>query len=417
VRQSVISNGIDCDRFAPGLVAGDPRRIAWVGDVAMKKNPMLALQILQRLVELDPDYHLHVAGEVSCPRTARYLDHLIEVMDLGRSITFYGRIPDIDVWYRDKGVLISTTLYESFGMNIGEAMASGCWPVVHNYPGAAKTWPAECLFATVDQAVARIVQARPDSYRSFVVEHYSVARQEAAIRRLLGAVKSPAFDPRSDWQQGHGAPCGSIRRVGHKGLTEAQARQDDATNANYLRAALLGQFSEPKGRLLFDAGCGIGLVSELCADLGFQVIGADVSAAAVAQARERVPNGSFIVGAFDQVEVPPVDVVICLDVLFHIFDDELWARSMQALVAKLKPGGRLLVLEHLPGTPSDAPHVRWRSLEAYRKLAASLDLTLSRVDNYRLQQIGADKTLLTFDKIPVKASNAGDRDMTMMLTS
>ena len=55
-----------------------------------------------------------------------------------------------------------------------------------------------------------------------------------------------------------------------------------------------------------------------------------------------------------------------------------------------KPGGLFLVLEHFPGTPSDAPHVRWRSLESYRKTAMSLDLTLSEAITYRLHQIGAD---------------------------
>lgn len=418
VRQSVISNGIDCDRFTPGAAPGDPRRIAWVGDVAMKKNPMLALQILRRLVDLDADYHLHVAGEVICPRTARYLDHLVGEMNLGRNITFYGRIADIETWYRDKGVLLSTTLYESFGMNIGEAMASGCWPVVHNYPGAAKTWPEETLFATVDQAVTRILQARPSNYRSFVVNRYSIPRQADAIRGLLRGDTSGAFDPRSYWEARHASLKGSIRSVAHIGLSEEQNRQDYATNAEQLRAALLAKFPEPKGRVLFDAGCGTGLVSALCADLGFTVIGADFSDTAIAQARARVPNGTFVAGAFDQVAVPSVDAVICLDVFFHIVDDDLWMRGLKALAANLKPDGLLLVLEHFPGTPSEAPHVRWRSLESYRKAAASLDLTLSEAITYRLHQIGAEKTLLVLDKVAVKTAIAtparADRDLAVM---
>ncbi|CCE09036.1 Glycosyl transferase, group 1 [Bradyrhizobium sp. STM 3843] len=400
VMQSVISNGIDCDRFLPGAEAGDPYRIAWVGDVAMKKNPMLALQILRRLVDVDPRYHLHVAGEVNCARTARYLDHLIGAMDLGRSVSFYGRIADIESWYRDKGVLLSTTLYESFGMNIGEAMASGCWPVVHNYPGAAKTWPAETLFASVDQAVARILKAQPNAYRSFVLDRYSLSRQEQAVRRLLSSLNgAAAFDAQAYWEQRHASLQGSIRSVGHVGLGEAENQQDYATNAEHLCKALLDRFPEPDGKLLLDAGCGIGLVSALCAGLGFDVIGVDFSETAIAQARVRVPQGSFIVGAFDQVSVPPVDVAICMDVFFHILDDELWVRSFRTLAEKLKPGGRLLVLEHFPGKPSDAPHVRWRSLAAYRDAAALLGLTLGAVDTYRLQQIGADKTLLVFDKV------------------
>jgi 2-polyprenyl-3-methyl-5-hydroxy-6-metoxy-1,4-benzoquinol methylase len=405
VHCSVISNGIDCARFRPGAALGDPHRIAWVGDIAMKKNPMLALQILRRLVDLNADYHLHVAGEPICPRTARYLRHLIETMNLARSVTFYGRIADIETWYRDKGVLLSTTLYESFGMNIGEAMASGCWPVVHNYPGAAKTWPAEALFATIDQAVERILQAQANSYRSFVLDRYSLSRQIDAVGLLLSG-GSDGFDTHKYWTERHDALNGSIRSVGHIGMSEVQNLQDYAFNADHVRTALLSKFPEPEGRVLFDAGCGTGIVSALCADLGFQITGADFSETAVRQARTRVPGGIFIAQPFDQVQLPPVDAIVCLDVLFHIVDDDLWRRGLEALAQNLKPDGRLLVLEHFPGTPSDARHVRWRSLDAYRKAIAALDLTLSQVITYRLPQLGAEKTLLVLDKVAAGASDA-----------
>ncbi|MDI3469610.1 MAG: galactosyltransferase-related protein [Pseudolabrys sp.] len=398
VHCSVISNGIDCDRFAPGATPGDPHRIAWVGDIAMKKNPMLALQILRRLVDRDTGYHLHVAGEANCPRTARYLRHLIDAMDLGRFITFYGRIADIDTWYRDKGVLLSTTLYESFGMNIGEAMASGCWPVVHDYPGAAKTWPAEALFATVDQAVERVLHAQANIYRSFIVGRYSLTRQTEAVGRLLGR-ESNAFDAKRYWTERHDSLKGSIRSVGHIGMSEAQNLQDYALNADYVRTALLAKFPKPQGRVLFDAGCGTGVVSAVCAELGFQVIGADFSETAVSQARTRVPSGTFIAQPFDQVRLPPVDAVLCLDVLFHVVDDTAWRRGLEMLAQNLKPDGRLLVLEHFPGTPSDASHVRWRSLDRYREVIAGLNLTLSEVITYRLPQLGAEKTLLVLDKV------------------
>lgn len=439
----VISNGIDCDRFTPGSAAGNPYRIAWVGDIAMKKNPMLALQILRRLLDVDSRYHLHVAGEANCPRTARYLRHLMDEMSLKGAITFYGRIDNMEAWYRDKGVLLSTTLYESFGMNIGEAMASGCWPVVHNYPGAAKTWPSETLFATIDEAVGHIRRARQSAYRSFILDRYSVPRQEAAVQLLLRGVEghrqdaarpsqvardeavagkqdaSGKFDPRRYWEDRHVTLKGSIRSVGHIGMSEAQNREDYAANADYLRAALMSKFPEPHGKILFDAGCGTGLVSAICADLGFRVFGADFSETAIVQAQARVPAGTFIATPFDQAMVPPADVVLCVDVLFHVVDDGDWQRCLASLAEKLKSGGRLLILEHFPGKASDAHHVRWRTVDLYRSAIAGLGLSLTHTITYQLPQLGAEKTLLILDKAAA-AGSAGDAatgDAAVMLAS
>jgi hypothetical protein len=76
-------------------------------------------------------------------------------------------------------------MYESFGLNIGEAMAVGAFPVVHDFPGAEHLWPAECLYASIDEAVALIRSARTGLYRDWVGERYGLDRQQQAVLRLL----------------------------------------------------------------------------------------------------------------------------------------------------------------------------------------------------------------------------------------
>ncbi len=182
----VIPNGIDMDRFAPG----DPDRfkVAWVGHLEPKKNPMLLLQIAHRLHQLDPRATFHVAGAFTDLRTARYLQQMLPALGLGQVVTFDGPVEDMPNWYADKGVLLSTSMYESFGMNIGEAMAVGAFPVVHAFPGADRLWPHECLFASTDDAVALIRAARSGLYRDWVAEHYGLERQTAAILTLLAGL-------------------------------------------------------------------------------------------------------------------------------------------------------------------------------------------------------------------------------------
>jgi hypothetical protein len=64
-------------------------------------------------------------------------------------------------------------------------MATGAFPVVHGFPGAGKLWPAECLFASMDEAVALIGAARPGLYREWVSERYGLGRQIDRVLAML----------------------------------------------------------------------------------------------------------------------------------------------------------------------------------------------------------------------------------------
>ena len=183
VQPRVIPHGIDLGQFVPGNP--DRCRIAWVGHLEPKKNPMLLLQIAHRLRQLDPRFTVHVAGALVDARTTRYLQRMLGSLGLRDVMQFYGHVADMPGWYADKGILLSTSMYESFGVNIGEAMAVGAFPVIHDFPGADRLWPAECLFASIDEAVSLIRSGRPGLYRDWIMDRYSLTRQETAVLALL----------------------------------------------------------------------------------------------------------------------------------------------------------------------------------------------------------------------------------------
>ena len=185
---TVIPNGIDMHRFVP--IAPDRFRVAWVGHLEPKKNPMLLLQIAHRLHTLDPSFTFHVAGAFTDLRTVRYIRQMIAPLGLGGVVTFDGPIQDMPAWYGDKGTILSTSMYESFGMNIGEGMACGLFPVVHAFPGAEHLWPRECLFASVEDATALIRSARPGLYRGWVAERFGLERQVDMVLGLLAGVRN-----------------------------------------------------------------------------------------------------------------------------------------------------------------------------------------------------------------------------------
>lgn len=193
VRIEIIPNGIDLHRFAVG--APNRFRIGWVGHLEPKKNPMLLLQIAHRLRQMDDRFRVNIAGAFTDLRTMRYLQRMVPALGLQGMLRFDGVVHDMPSWYVDKGVLLSTTMYESFGMNIGEAMAVGAFPVIHNFPGADRLWPKACLFDSVDEAVALIRSAIPGLFRAWIAEHYALWRQEDAVLRLLGASCTAATLP------------------------------------------------------------------------------------------------------------------------------------------------------------------------------------------------------------------------------
>ncbi len=106
----------------------------------------------------------------------------------------------------------------------------------------------------------------------------------------------------------------------------------------------------PDSKIL-DVGSGIGLYLtwwyQAC---GAKPSGSDLTASAVAQLRERYPDADIhqldITSGTGPFEPGSYDVVSCMDVLFHITDDELYQAAIRNLSALLKPGGVLVFTEN-----------------------------------------------------------------------
>jgi glycosyltransferase involved in cell wall biosynthesis len=88
-------------------------------------------------------------------------------------------------WHACNGVLLHTSLHESFGYAIAEAAAVGCDIAVLEHPGADEFWPAATRYATVDAAVELIRNAAPHRWRDYVANRFSLERQLAATAEVL----------------------------------------------------------------------------------------------------------------------------------------------------------------------------------------------------------------------------------------
>lgn len=183
-RVEVIPNGVCARQYKPSADF-NPKHIAWVGVLAPKKNPFLALHVLHGLVQVDRQFRLSIAGAAENPRTVQHLHFLVERLGLRAHVEVDGHIHDMARWLGDKGVLLSTSLYESFGFAIAEAAAAGLRPVVFDFPNADAIWPPGMLVSTIGHAISAVRSARQNEFREWVCQTYPLERQVNAFRDQL----------------------------------------------------------------------------------------------------------------------------------------------------------------------------------------------------------------------------------------
>lgn len=174
----VIPNGLDLNKFTfkihqPGF------NIAIVAHINHKKDPAMWLQIIGILKNIDERYTLHIAGDFQEIRYANYFRHFIKEAGLEKNVKLYGFIKDVNEFLEDKNYLLSTSIHESFGYSIAEAMARGIKPIIHNFAGANKLYPKSLIFNFIDEAVELITNNDYDSekYRNFVEEKCPLEKQ------------------------------------------------------------------------------------------------------------------------------------------------------------------------------------------------------------------------------------------------
>jgi trans-aconitate methyltransferase len=103
---------------------------------------------------------------------------------------------------------------------------------------------------------------------------------------------------------------------------------------------LLRLLNAQPGERILDLGCGTGQLVGAIAQTGAHVVGLDVSAEMLAQARTNFPNVEFIQGdASNFVLSEPVDAIFSNAALHWVSDDDGVGRSV---ARALKPGGRFV---------------------------------------------------------------------------
>lgn len=137
-----------------------------------------------------------------------------------------------------------------------------------------------------------------------------------------------------------------------------------AAKADVLARTLRRHFGATIPALALDIGCGVGLLHPYIGPLFGKLMGADISAASIARARQSNPGGEYSImdealpyddGAFD------VTLTVC--VLHHV-PPERWESFTREMRRVTRPGGLICVIEHNPFNPLTQLAVHRCSLDA-----------------------------------------------------
>lgn len=183
-----IPNGVDLQRY-PFTPRQAGKNLAFVANVRMVKNPQFLLQCMHRLCREDPEYRLFIAGRQPDPQLRQYLAHMADKLDIGENIVVNGYVNQMPVWLRDKHYIVSTSLIESQGMGLMEAMACGIKPVIHDFPGAGDIYDTDMLFLTPEDFCRQILDGPYESqrYRDFIEQRYSLEATLEKVDELIAS--------------------------------------------------------------------------------------------------------------------------------------------------------------------------------------------------------------------------------------
>src|SRR5688500_16472234 len=130
-------------------------------------------------------------------------------------------------------------------------------------------------------------------------------------------------DPVGFWEERHLA-LDPWRAGGDRGLTREENYEFYAFRLGRIIDLIRRYAGAERGHQILDAGCGRGHLTDGLRRCGHHVFGIDTSATAVQWAKDHY-GPYFELSALHQHRPQTLyDVVLCLDVLFHILDDEIW---------------------------------------------------------------------------------------------
>jgi tetratricopeptide (TPR) repeat protein len=176
LKTTVISNGIDLDRFqiAPNKKANN--KIAWAGFISNKKGAVLLLHTAQNL----PDYEFHVCGTFQ----ERDVQYLFENHS-PKNLILYPWQEDLNRFFVDKTYILNTSPREGCPVSVLEGMACGLRPLVYDWIGAKNFFNATWSDLDVLKRILLDQTVNFKYYRKFIESNFDFKEKKQAIKNII----------------------------------------------------------------------------------------------------------------------------------------------------------------------------------------------------------------------------------------
>jgi hypothetical protein len=185
----VIPNAMDLSSFNTNKYESASKTIAMLGYASTAKDPLWALEVVEELNKIQPGWKLILAGadfsQTKKPSEIAYgIEFMKRLASLSDQIELIPFQIDVKEFLQGVGVILSSSVRESFHIAVAEGAASGCLPVVRNWPffqefdGARSIYPKDWVVESPRSAAERIVAnseltiSQRDDIRSEIVSMY-----------------------------------------------------------------------------------------------------------------------------------------------------------------------------------------------------------------------------------------------------
>jgi glycosyltransferase involved in cell wall biosynthesis len=199
----MLETGINVERVL-GAKSHNGLRLLWVGTLTARKAPLLALLALAKCRTAGLHAHLEFIGQG--PELEK-LQQIATKLDLLNHVTFTGFLPHAVVVdkFRDADIFLFTSIRDTSGNVLLEAMAAGLPSVILCHQGAAEI--------TTPETAIRILPDSPERVASRLAEGILTLAGNTELRIRMGEAARQRVVEQFTWEKKSEAMLAIYRRV------------------------------------------------------------------------------------------------------------------------------------------------------------------------------------------------------------